>query len=79
MVRGYKAGILTQNQYSNLTQCDTIEGVFRAFYKGGVLMRMYLARFPNAVVFDGLWQFPRERAVTDLNIHNCRQGYSDPC
>ncbi|KAF8517354.1 ATPase V0 complex subunit D [Hysterangium stoloniferum] len=25
VVRGYKAGILTQNQYSNLTQCDTIE------------------------------------------------------
>jgi len=25
IVRGYKAGILTQNQYANLTQCETIE------------------------------------------------------
>ncbi|OBZ71718.1 V-type proton ATPase subunit d [Grifola frondosa] len=25
IVRGYKAGLLTQNQYSNLTQCETIE------------------------------------------------------
>ena len=28
IVRGYKAGLLTQNQYSNLTQCETIEGAF---------------------------------------------------
>ena len=26
IVRGYKAGLLTQNQYNNLTQCETIEG-----------------------------------------------------
>ncbi|EAU85994.1 vacuolar ATP synthase subunit [Coprinopsis cinerea okayama7 len=25
VVRGYKAGILTQNQYANLTQCETLE------------------------------------------------------
>jgi V-type H+-transporting ATPase subunit d len=25
IVRGYKAGILTQNQYTNLTQCETLE------------------------------------------------------
>ncbi|KDQ62295.1 hypothetical protein JAAARDRAFT_66057 [Jaapia argillacea MUCL 33604] len=25
IVRGYKAGILTQNQYSNLTQCETLD------------------------------------------------------
>ncbi|KAI0785252.1 ATPase V0 complex subunit D [Abortiporus biennis] len=25
IVRGYKAGLLTQNQYANLTQCETIE------------------------------------------------------
>ncbi len=28
IVRGYKAGLLTQNQYNNLTQCDTIEGMY---------------------------------------------------
>ena len=28
IIRGYKAGLLTQNQYNNLTQCETIEGVF---------------------------------------------------
>jgi hypothetical protein len=27
IVRGYKAGLLTQNQYNNLTQCETIEGI----------------------------------------------------
>ena len=27
IVRGYKAGLLTQAQYNNLTQCETIEGV----------------------------------------------------
>ena len=26
IVRGYKAGLLTQGQYSNLTQCETLEG-----------------------------------------------------
>lgn len=26
IVRGYKAGLLTNNQYNNLTQCETIEG-----------------------------------------------------
>ena len=29
ILRGYKAGLLTQNQYNNLTQCETIEGMFR--------------------------------------------------
>jgi V-type H+-transporting ATPase subunit d len=27
VVRGYKAGILSQNQYANLTQCETLEGM----------------------------------------------------
>jgi V-type H+-transporting ATPase subunit d len=26
VVRGYKSGLLTQGQYSNLTQCETLEG-----------------------------------------------------
>lgn len=26
IVKGYKAGILTQNHYANLTQCETLEG-----------------------------------------------------
>ena len=26
VLRGFKAGLLTQNQYSNLTQCETIDG-----------------------------------------------------
>ncbi len=26
IVRGYKAGILTENNYKNLTQCETLEG-----------------------------------------------------
>ena len=26
IVRGYKAGILTQGQYGNLTQCESLEG-----------------------------------------------------
>ena len=27
IVRGYKAGLLTQGHYANLTQCETLEGV----------------------------------------------------
>jgi len=27
IVRGYKAGLLTQGHFSNLTQCETLEGV----------------------------------------------------
>lgn len=27
-MRGYKAGILTQSHYANLTQCETLEGMF---------------------------------------------------
>jgi V-type H+-transporting ATPase subunit d len=26
IVRGFKAGILTSNNYMNLTQCETLEG-----------------------------------------------------
>ena len=26
IVRGYKMGLITSNQYSNLTQCETLEG-----------------------------------------------------
>ena len=26
VVRGYKAGLLTQNHYANLTQCETLDG-----------------------------------------------------
>lgn len=26
IVRGYKMELITSNQYSNLTQCETIEG-----------------------------------------------------
>lgn len=32
IVRGYKAGLLSQNQYNNLTQCETIEGTSTAAY-----------------------------------------------
>ncbi|KAF7797466.1 hypothetical protein EIP86_008663 [Pleurotus ostreatoroseus] len=31
IVRGYKAGLLTQTQYNNLTQCETIEGAWVTF------------------------------------------------
>lgn len=27
IIRGYKAGLLTQGHFSNLTQCETLEGV----------------------------------------------------
>ena len=30
-MRGYKAGLLTQAQYNNLTQCETIEGAQLVF------------------------------------------------
>jgi hypothetical protein len=30
IVRGYKAGILTQAHYANLTQCETLEGASRS-------------------------------------------------
>ena len=29
IVRGYKAGILSQNQYANLAQCETLEGAHK--------------------------------------------------
>lgn len=27
VLRGFKAGLLTQNQYSNLTQCESLDGM----------------------------------------------------
>ena len=33
VLRGFKAGLLTQNQYSNLTQCETIEGQSRPSHR----------------------------------------------
>jgi hypothetical protein len=32
IIRGYKAGILTQNQYANLTQCESLEGASNYHY-----------------------------------------------
>lgn len=31
IVRGYKAGLLTQTNYNNLTQCETLEGMHLLF------------------------------------------------
>lgn len=28
IVRGFKAGLLSQQQYQNLTQCETLEGTY---------------------------------------------------
>jgi V-type H+-transporting ATPase subunit d len=30
IVRGYKAGLLTQGQYANLTQCETLDGAHKS-------------------------------------------------
>jgi V-type H+-transporting ATPase subunit d len=34
LVRGFKAGILTQANYLNLTQCETLDGNYRGLFKG---------------------------------------------
>lgn len=39
IVRGFKAGLITQSQYSNLTQCDTLDGQSLSFVFR-TLMRM---------------------------------------
>lgn len=28
IVRGFKSGLITKNQYTNFTQCETIEGTY---------------------------------------------------
>lgn len=41
IVRGYKTGLLTQNQYNNLTQCESIEGA-RISHSNNYTERMLL-------------------------------------
>ena len=41
IVRGYKAGLLTQGHYSNLTQCETLEGA--PAYSQELAFRSYLS------------------------------------
>jgi V-type H+-transporting ATPase subunit d len=36
IVRGYRNGLLTSGAYSNLTQCETIDGAYRAFRESGL-------------------------------------------
>ena len=51
ILRGYKAGLLTQNQYNNLTQCETIEGMFRlgsrSNQSAGALLSLLETLTPN--------------------------------
>lgn len=56
IVRGYKAGLLTQNQYNNLTQCESIEGAFTSFYFLNAVGTYYVPenRLQNTAIRDGL-------------------------
>jgi hypothetical protein len=78
-VRGYKAGILTQSQYANLTQCETLEGPFML---PDFLSRVNptqwtgvsLVRLSDTTLSNGLWQLPRERGTAHLDSHDIGQG-----
>lgn len=56
VVRGFRSGILTQTQYLNLTQCETLDGGQRRMNGVGAA---HLPCFrPQApAVVDRLWQF----------------------
>ena len=43
IVRGFKAGLLTQAQYSNLTQCETLDGELHS-YPSTLLPRLITPR-----------------------------------
>lgn len=61
IVRGYKAGLLTQNQYNNLTQCETIEGALTMQNLGNTLVEQRcITRLQNATFRNRLWQLPRQ-------------------
>ena len=44
IVRGYKAGLLTQGHFSNLTQCETLEGV-SVYPENDLSFSLILCRF----------------------------------
>ena len=77
IVRGYKAGILSQNQYANLAQCETLEGTFKKCSFHFSIIRIFFLRFQNTTVCDWLWQFSRQWTSSHFNIYHFRQSYSD--
>lgn len=45
IIRGFKAGLLTQGQYSNLTQCETLDGESRLpVFPSASLVPIHLVR-----------------------------------
>ena len=79
IVRGYKAGILSQNQYANLAQCESLEGIHSLVLPChfSQLWRVFFSRFQNTTVSDWLWQLSCQRTSSHFNIHHFRQSNSD--
>ena len=81
VVRGYKGGILTQAQYANLTQCETLEGqcglrVSSNLNLEHTLTYKGLRRLSYAAVLHRLWQLPRQRTVSYFDFNH--RGQSHP-
>jgi hypothetical protein len=72
-VRGYKAGLLTQANYNNLTQCENLEGVwsrpgskFPSVLRSDAMIRLKPfrhSRLPTPTLGDRLWQLLGQRAT----------------
>lgn len=48
LVRGFKAGILSQADYLNLVQCETLEGEFKQMLANGYELAAGLITLGNA-------------------------------
>ena len=67
LCRGFKTGILTQNDYLNLVQCETLEGCLatsngNAFNLFFIKMNFGFCRSEAASCRDRLWKLFVERA-----------------
>ena len=79
IIRGYKAGILTQNQYANLTQCESLEGASNYHYIPRPRTHYYPSRLQNTVVGHRLWKLSSQRASPHLHLDHLRQSNASAC
>ena len=74
VLRGYKAGLLTQSHYANLTQCESLEGT-QVFHPTTQLTRA-VYRLQDAARCHRLWELPRKRAPSHLHLDHRRESHT---
>lgn len=69
IVRGYRNGLLTQTNYTNLTQCETIDGIPIS------ICMLYVANTirSQASTRSSIWRLPCISSTQSIYLYTCRK------